>query len=927
MFCNNVCVAIRGAKDNLFTWPSFVTKLADKLTSTANRISVKIRHDPFGATRNFATFVGVAGCILLVWLALQPSLIFTNTTPTGGDMGAHVWWPAFMRDFLLPNGRLFGWSMDNYSGFPAGQYYFPVPAVMVVILDVFLPYNIAFKLVTVIGSVALPLAAYILGRSIKVPKPIPMLMAFAATLFLFFTGDPRGTSTASTVADYNNANFNHHIMGGPLLSSMAGEFSFSIALVFALLFLSAFFVMLRDGKYRCWVAILFALTVMSHLVVAIFLGIATLVFWGASYIARKGIVRWLGYALLLWVCVFALCIGSIGRYFFDHTTESSLFFVAIATLLIVALVVYGFIKDRIHTIGVARDAIPLLVGFLLSSIWLLPLLTRFGYTSNMRYEKLVDLPATQGVNEVYELYIAPNYFLWPVFIPAAIGFVLSATFLRKSIIPLIVTAVTMGVVFVNWPEGHAWNLRFLPFWYLFIFFVAAVGYGELIRLPGVLISRSAYVLKNRNVLLVAKILRTGISIATVIIFFVLLVGVGSTPKDALSCLSVDTRDYPDRRGYADSWARYNFEGYERKPQATDCGIRPKKAPVYNSSIEFKSLMDEMKKLPAGRALWETSKGAYGTTLALTLLPYYTDHRIASQEGLYYEAAGSTAYHFLTVAEVSQSPSNPMRWPKCETKRDGTKKEPTCFDSYYGTISDFSRGVAHMKMMGVRYYLANTEEAKAAANAQSDLTLIAQVKDRDDLDPFGWNIYRIEGSYVVEPLAHDPVVITDKSDPKDWAQSGNKWLYDWFVAVGEYPVFTNDGPNAWKHETSSRALARPLSTVQQQEKANVKVSNVKITQDSVSFHVDKVGEPVLIKVSYYPTFSASGAETIYRASPNSMVVIPTKKEVTISIKRDGVEWIANLAFLAGIAGCILMKVSEKQRFKQLSGLFLGKVTQN
>ena len=33
---------------------------------------------------------------------VHPDLVFTNNTPTGGDMGAHVMGPAYLRDHLLP---------------------------------------------------------------------------------------------------------------------------------------------------------------------------------------------------------------------------------------------------------------------------------------------------------------------------------------------------------------------------------------------------------------------------------------------------------------------------------------------------------------------------------------------------------------------------------------------------------------------------------------------------------------------------------------------------------------------------------------------------------------------------------------------------------------------------------------------------------
>src|SRR5215213_7108599 len=60
-----------------------------------------------------------AGVVILamafVVAQLHPELIVSDTTPAGGDMGAHVYGPAFLRDHLLPSGRLSGWSPDWYA--------------------------------------------------------------------------------------------------------------------------------------------------------------------------------------------------------------------------------------------------------------------------------------------------------------------------------------------------------------------------------------------------------------------------------------------------------------------------------------------------------------------------------------------------------------------------------------------------------------------------------------------------------------------------------------------------------------------------------------------------------------------------------------------------------------------------------------------
>ncbi len=57
----------------------------------------------------------------------------------------------------------------------------------------------------------------------------------------------------------------------------------------------------------------------------------------------------------------------------------------------------------------------------------------------------------------------------------------------------------------------------------------------------------------------------------------------------------------------------------------------------------------------GRAFWEyeSDLNRYGTTMALMLLPYFTDGCVGSMEGLYFEASSTTPFHFLTQSELSE----------------------------------------------------------------------------------------------------------------------------------------------------------------------------------------------------------------------------------------------------------------------------------
>ena len=153
--------------------------------------------------------VAVTASAMVLW-GLGPSEILIDSTPTGGDMGAHVWGPAFLRDELLPSFQLRGWSPDWYAGFPAMHFYMVLPYLFIVLVDLIAPYGVAFKLVAVSGVVLMPMAAWLMGRLSRWREPLPALLAVAALLFVF--------------------DFNFTIYGGNIASTLAGEFAFSIGL-------------------------------------------------------------------------------------------------------------------------------------------------------------------------------------------------------------------------------------------------------------------------------------------------------------------------------------------------------------------------------------------------------------------------------------------------------------------------------------------------------------------------------------------------------------------------------------------------------------------------------------------------------------------------------------------------------------------------
>ncbi|MDQ1439437.1 MAG: hypothetical protein QOK43_3066 [Acidimicrobiaceae bacterium] len=219
------------------------------------------------------TVAVILAATAFVFVELQPALLFRNTTPSGGDMGAHVWGPAYLRDHLLPHGRLSGWTPDWYDGFPALVFYFPLPSVLIVALSTVVPYGIAFKLVTVLGLLTLPAAAWFMGRFSGMKDPVPACLAVAMVPFMF---DRTFT-----------------IYGGNIASTLAGEFAFSISLSLALVFLGVYARGLATGRYRALSAGLLALTALCHVVPAFF-AIA-----GAVVLALLHF-RWKAFAYMAW---------------------------------------------------------------------------------------------------------------------------------------------------------------------------------------------------------------------------------------------------------------------------------------------------------------------------------------------------------------------------------------------------------------------------------------------------------------------------------------------------------------------------------------------------------------------------------------------------------------------------------------------------
>ena len=115
----------------------------------------------------------------------------------------------------------------------------------------------------------------------------------------------------------------------------------------------------------------------------------------------------------------------------------------------------------------------------------------------------------------------------------------------------------------------------------------------------------------------------------------------------------------------------------------------------------------------------------------------------------------------------------------------------------------------------------------------------------------------------------------------------------------------DGPASWPRTPVNAIKATVKRT------GETKVSNISQTDTSVSFHVSRVGTPVLVKVSYFPNWHASGADGPWRVTPNLMVVIPTSHDVTLNYGGSSADTLGLLATLVGLIALVARCSSYRQ----------------
>ncbi len=748
----------------------------------------------------------LAALSLMVLAVLSPHLLLVENTPAGGDMGAHVLGPAALRDVLLPSGRLLGWSNAWFAGFPLFYFYFPLPSLVIVLLDVFLPYGVAFKLVTVGGLLLLPPAVYFLTRSLDFHRLIALVTAAGGTAYALMES--------------------FTIYGGNVASTLAGEFSYSWSFSLGFIYLGLL-VRVIDGESRLLpaTAAVFCITVLCHLLTTLLLVIGTL----ALLVVRK-----------------------------------------------------------------ARR--PLIVtsawAFALTGFWSVPLLANLAYSSDLAWS-----PLTQW----REFFPTEIWVLLPLFLFGLIWALRRAWRIGETwkIVPLLITTVAPIVYYPlpirltnRFPDlflDERWKLyngRLLPYWYFGVVFFAMLAVGTLLMVVARRLPRF-----SSPVAVMVTTITAGTLLAAVLIpspdvqmKWPIILGAVIVAILAGTALYIRRQPLATRKvlaavvalgigagslagvSYLAGWSKWNYSGYEAKADWE----------------EYRDMNTLVAGLEPGRVLWENNSdlGKYGTPMAPMLIPYWSDWSHPSMEGLFFESSLSMPFIFITISEMSKQSSNPMP------------------GLAYHNLS-MTRGLEHLGMFGVRYYISFTPEATEEARKYPELSEVGVA------GPF--HIFETPATELVEVARFQPSVFEKSPDGEsDFFNFSLAWFER--LDLSSQWVVAQAPPDSGWQAVSHPSLLRPALLPER----GGAVRDVVVEDHRISFVTGAVGVPHLVKVSYFPNWKATGAEGPYLVAPSLMMVIPTDSRVVIEFQNTWAEWLGWALTLAGLAVLVVPRWRTRLR---------------
>jgi hypothetical protein len=233
----------------------------------------------------------------------------------------------------------------------------------------------------------------------------------------------------------------------------------------------------------------------------------------------------------------------------------------------------------------------------------------------------------------------------------------------------------------------------------------------------------------------------------------------------------------------------------------------------------------------------------GSVRVFETLPFFSGR--STLEGVYNQASVSTHAVYYLASLLGETSPNPFR------------------SREYGRF-DPDEAMARLRLFAVGDVVAVSPLLTAALDRRPDLVRSATIHP--------YTVFHLrELSPYVEPVRFTPV----RSSPVDWREKAYRWfarkpLPSSLLVFTDDPKFPLVEPDEW--------LAPPAVPWPGGE--GVKATAV-VEAERIRITTNRVGHPLLVKVSYHPRWRAVNADGPYLVSPALMLIVPRAEQVTLT----------------------------------------------
>ena len=315
------------------------------------------------------------------------------------------------------------------------------------------------------------------------------------------------------------------------------------------------------------------------------------------------------------------------------------------------------------------------------------------------------------------------------------------------------------------------------------------------------------------------------------------------------------------------WSTWNYEGLEKK------AIWP----------AFQELTQPLTNTP-GRLAYDLHDGnnRFGSSRIFELIPHLTGKPVL-EGGLVNSALGSMFSYYIQ-GETSDTCAG---YP--------TVVQPATFN--------WTNAVRHLELFNVKYFIARSPRTQQALHQDSAHWRLLKATG-------GWELFEMTshaGNMVFIP-PHAPQAVS----VRDWKAAAMAWMYT--PAALDFPfIFLQPGqapPHMGTAVLNSNDYRRCLETLPTSGAGTCfeSITNQSgITREEclpdgrIRFKTTAIGQPHIIKRSYFPNWKVYGADGVYMVTPGFLLVYPRQAEVELYYGRTPAD---NLGMFMTVTGLFL-----------------------